>query len=402
MQKILKSAAAIFTAMLMVFSCTSLSVRADDGVNVTLNNMPATFEQKPRIINGRTMVPLRSACGVLGIELYWDASSNTAYLSSGDIKASHRSGTTSINVNGSVTSYDTASRIIAGRIFMPLKMLADMVGAKADYVKASNTVALTYDLGGYSVTVGSKTVTTGDNVTKVKSAFGEPQRISPTAYAYEWYSYGAGTDSFVLIGMLDGLVRAFYTNAKTFSYNGSVKYGDMIPADKSDKLTFFTDKFNGNKVYAVYVNQCKYEPSGYTSSFAVKSAGEELTVADLTNTFRFNYGVSACAYSNDVAKVAKKHSADMADNNYFAHSDLNGGTSLSRLKAANVFLKSCSENIAGGNMSAVMTFDQWVNTETHRQAMLKPEFTHIGVGIAYNSASNLKYYYTQSFINASK
>lgn len=54
------------------------------------------------------------------------------------------------------------------------------------------------------------------------------------------------------------------------------------------------------------------------------------------------------------------------------------------------------ENVAYGQSTAKKVVDAWWNSPGHKANMLKAEFTHIGVGVAYSSRG--KPYYTQVFV----
>ena len=50
----------------------------------------------------------------------------------------------------------------------------------------------------------------------------------------------------------------------------------------------------------------------------------ELRVHELINQQRRNNGLSSLSYDTSLASIARKHSADMAQNNYFSHYNLQG------------------------------------------------------------------------------
>lgn len=56
------------------------------------------------------------------------------------------------------------------------------------------------------------------------------------------------------------------------------------------------------------------------------------------------------------------------------------------------------ENLAAGRNNAEETFEQWMNSPGHKANILKPEWTHIGVGCSYEPNSKYGYYWTQMFV----
>lgn len=57
-----------------------------------------------------------------------------------------------------------------------------------------------------------------------------------------------------------------------------------------------------------------------------------------------------------------------------------------------------AENIACGMNTAELTFNQWKNSADHWKAIMNPDFTHIGVGVAYEPNDSRQWYWEQLFI----
>lgn len=80
----------------------------------------------------------------------------------------------------------------------------------------------------------------------------------------------------------------------------------------------------------------------------------------------------------------------------FDHSRPNGSDCFTALNGINY--KYASENIAAGASTASAAFELWRNSERHWNAILNPDITHMGIGVAYSSGSQYKYYWEQMFI----
>jgi uncharacterized protein YkwD len=94
---------------------------------------------------------------------------------------------------------------------------------------------------------------------------------------------------------------------------------------------------------------------------------------------------------------ARKHSKDMAEHNYFSHTDLSGGSPFDRMKAEGYTGGFMGENIAAGNATVAATMDQWMNSDGHCANIMNPKYTQLGVGYFYTSTSTYKHYWTQNF-----
>ncbi len=57
-----------------------------------------------------------------------------------------------------------------------------------------------------------------------------------------------------------------------------------------------------------------------------------------------------------------------------------------------------SENIAAGSSTPEGTFNQWKSSENHWAAILNPDITHMGVGVAYDPTSSYRWYWQQVFV----
>lgn len=64
--------------LVLAFSlCTGISVSAENPVTVTVDGQTINFDVQPRLIGGRTMVPLRAIFEALGATVKWDEETQT-------------------------------------------------------------------------------------------------------------------------------------------------------------------------------------------------------------------------------------------------------------------------------------------------------------------------------------
>jgi uncharacterized protein YkwD len=115
-----------------------------------------------------------------------------------------------------------------------------------------------------------------------------------------------------------------------------------------------------------------------------QNAGYVNQVAAAINTERANAGLPALTVNSQLAALAQGHAADMACSNRISHTGSDGSSAYSRAVAsgyAGIF----SEEIiyGGGGPQAAMSW--WMSDQIHRDAILKPKTTEMGVGYAYFS-----------------
>lgn len=142
------------------------------------------------------------------------------------------------------------------------------------------------------------------------------------------------------------------------------------------------------------------EPQGCSFS---GNAGYENQVVELINQERADRGLSALVQKSSLREAARRHSQDMACNDFFSHTGSDGSTLSSRLQDAGYNFTWAAENIAASsssNFSAQSVVSMWMNSSGHRKNILSEQAKHIGVGFRYagdGNSQDLDAYYTADF-----
>ncbi|MFE4667395.1 CAP domain-containing protein [Streptomyces sp. NPDC056716] len=118
-------------------------------------------------------------------------------------------------------------------------------------------------------------------------------------------------------------------------------------------------------------------------------------VTELTNGERVRAGLRPLAPDTLLTAAAQAHSADMVARDFYSHTSPEGGQPWDRAAAAGARRRSVGENIACGQRSAPEVVTGWMNSPGHRANILKPDFTHIGIGLAGGGRAGT--YWTQLF-----
>lgn len=135
---------------------------------------------------------------------------------------------------------------------------------------------------------------------------------------------------------------------------------------------------------------------GETSTQAIPRLEADLSsyaeeVIRLVNTERAKRGLSALSARNDLTEYAQLRSTEIANN--FSHTRPDGSNPLKYVMGLNG-IHAAGENIAAGYSSPESVMNGWMNSEGHRNNILSPNYTMIGVG-CYKSGDSL--YWTQIF-----
>lgn len=116
-----------------------------------------------------------------------------------------------------------------------------------------------------------------------------------------------------------------------------------------------------------------------------------IEVIELINARRSDYGLDTLTADDNITEIALAHSKDMAEYDYIDHTSPAGLSPFDRLDFAGIYYMSAAENIGSGFLTAEDVVNSWMNSPAHRENILNPEFTHIGVGY-YAGGSNGTYW----------
>ncbi len=118
----------------------------------------------------------------------------------------------------------------------------------------------------------------------------------------------------------------------------------------------------------------------------------------LVNRARRQHGLRPLKMQDDLRKVAREHSKDMARLDYFEHKNFLGQSHVERLQEAKVTDIHSGENLAkiGGYTHPLLRAHQGLmNSPGHRANILNPSYNTVGIGI--HRAENKILYFTQNF-----
>jgi uncharacterized protein YkwD len=113
----------------------------------------------------------------------------------------------------------------------------------------------------------------------------------------------------------------------------------------------------------------------------------EARVVTLVNSQRAGVGCTAMTVDSRLATAALDHAKDMATRGYFSHTTPEGKSFDARIRDAGYNLSSAAENIAFGQPSAESVMDAWMASADHKANILNCNLRNIGVGLAYDGAS---------------
>lgn len=106
-------------------------------------------------------------------------------------------------------------------------------------------------------------------------------------------------------------------------------------------------------------------------------------LVSLANEDRVANGVDTLTHDPLLDTAAQMKADDMAEKGYFAHVAPDGTTPWHWLDAAGYGYTYAGENLAVDFTDSKDVEEAWVASPTHRANIVKPHYTHIGIGVAH-------------------
>jgi uncharacterized protein YkwD/NACalpha-BTF3-like transcription factor len=271
----------------------------------------------------------------------------------------------------------------------------------------------------------------GNEKADIEPNLGIAKRVSVNEYGANWHAYHENYHDFFMV-MYDEKNKAagLYTNQDLLASTNGIKIGSSSkesvrsilgePITKIQKgmviyqlqedsdndlflledsyVTIFYDKHENNTVTAIQIVSKALEENKkdfYTEATPTLKEGFEFQMFDLTNATRVNHQLPILTWDDHVRETAREHSADMAENNYFDHKNLEGQTPFDRMKEDAVAFHTAGENLAYGQLSSIFAHEGLMNSLGHRENILRQDYEYLGVGVAFNEKSQP--YYTQNY-----
>lgn len=261
--------------------------------------------------------------------------------------------------------------------------------------------------------------------------YGKPARMEPSAFGYEWWVYNQSLSNFVMVGVKEGRIVQVYAagtavdvapfeigqaleelyrftiieNEITVKYDNSIFTFSLSVEDVASRLLVrFED------VYAqLYIDEedhvleavrfmdaetlIRHQPYDMMftgdllpvtkpSSMLQKSIdrANAKQIIDLTNVYRLHHQQAALATNPAVSNVAAVHSQNTAMKNLASGEEVELESLEDRLTDADISFEEAAENTASQYYDAMEAVHGWINSESHRDALLSERFNQIGVG----------------------
>jgi uncharacterized protein YkwD len=125
---------------------------------------------------------------------------------------------------------------------------------------------------------------------------------------------------------------------------------------------------------------------------------EEQAFLTIINNYRAQNGLGALSLDPQLNNVARWMADDLANNNYFSHTDSLGRDPFRRMDDMGYTYNTWrGENLAAGTINAQPSFQMWSDSPGHNANMLGEHYTVIGIARAYDANSDFGWYWATEF-----
>ena len=313
-------------------------------------------------------------------------------------------------------------------------------------------IIILFSAGIQSALVEQSDLRIGISTGELERLIGQPSRVDPTPFEYEWWIYNQDYDNYFQVGVRDEQVVRIYSNSANWGYkeaqigqrvsevknaldlSGSIEFeyqnatitlepqgsaSDWIymSIDREEAVDtvvqVMVDLHNDNRITAVLLSDIEANLATGNYAYHISWVGDrpefgplelstreqrevdqalEFQFLDLINSIRVRKGLHTLSWHQEVAEVALEHSKDMYYNNFFAHDSPYTGSVGDRVEDANISFQRVLENISYGRNDAIKTHESLMNSLGHRRNILSEDITDLGAGAYQNHK------YTQKFL----
>lgn len=153
----------VIGAFVVLFSLLVSAGAAIAAPRVVLNGQELSFDVPPTIEEGRTLVPMRAIFEALGAEVGWDGATRTVTAAKSQTTIRLTIGVKVAYRDGVSVTLDAPAKIINGRTLVPLRFVSEALGCKVDWDTKTQTVTIA-SASGVQVKVHFIDVGQGDSI----------------------------------------------------------------------------------------------------------------------------------------------------------------------------------------------------------------------------------------------
>ena len=315
-------------AAIIIFSC--VSAFSADEIILAVNGKKLETQAAPFMQDGTTMVPIAGVLRALGYEVAWFADSQLVNATSVFHTVTLIIGKSNIIVDGNTVPVSHAPFLLNGTTYVPVRSVCEMLGCMVEWNGDYGVINITTtDYNGPKYVPATSHITTPENTTDQTT---------------------------------------------------------VLPSENNDKPSIQDSTVSQPITDNNYIETISPGPVTFSKDNKMNTE----MIAGLINEKRAEYGCSVLEYDDNIAAVAQRHSTDMKDyySDNVSHFTPNSDEDpFDRLDNANILYIDAAEVLASGFTKPEDVVRSWMNSSAHKEVILDPDYTHIGVGYDFGGSN---------------
>ena len=114
----------------------------NNDIKITVNGNNLSFDQPPIIIDGRTLVPFRAIFEALGATVEWVSAEQKVIVKKDGVTISLVIGSDLMYVNGNETTLEVPARIVNSRTLVPVRAVSEALDCNVNWQQTTRTVEI--------------------------------------------------------------------------------------------------------------------------------------------------------------------------------------------------------------------------------------------------------------------
>ena len=272
----MKKALFLLLSVLVLIMSLSVLVTAERYVTVVLDGETLEFDVQPRIINDRTMVPIRKIFESMGALVDWDNDTQTVIIDKGTRHIEAQIGNYEMYINDEVKPLDTAPVLLDGRTLVPVRFIAEALGALVEW-----------DNPNYSAIITSPEKISLDSFAKVSYQYDLTPYLSITKDVYTGLEYSAFVPSVSTDELNEAVMELVSQYVEYINVSRACNVGDLVNIDYKGYINGKALENGADTDVELVLGQGTFIP-GFEEGIVGRKAGESF---DVEVTFPEDYGV---------------------------------------------------------------------------------------------------------------
>lgn len=130
----------LFLSIAVLWCLPQQALAQEDRISVVVDGLSVNFDVEPIIEQGRTLVPFRALAEVLNVRVDWDGNTQTVKAEDNRTNVQLQIGSSMAYINGIPVPLDVPPKIINGRTLIPLRFFSEAFNCNVEWIGATNEV----------------------------------------------------------------------------------------------------------------------------------------------------------------------------------------------------------------------------------------------------------------------